>query len=519
MDRPVTYFGQVPRSLDVLTVGQDAMVGLAKLSEAILGTAVAVAGFACTGTTPASLNIVVGPGQVYEVENLEATTVSGLQVDTHQILKQGVNLDPTTLTLVPPATVGFAVNVLIEAQYADADTGQILLTFQNSSAPGQTFQGPGGNGQQSNTVRKGVATLQSKYGTPATAGQQTTPTPDPGFVGIAVVTLAYGQTTITSTNIAPYNGNASYIPTTLTGVPAGVLSGAWAFGTASGTNAYTATLFSTAAYPFALTTGMEILVYFGSPNTTTTPTLNANGSGAKSIVKQGAGAPAAGDLAGFMALIYDGVNWRINGLVASDVQVVVQNGIGFASFTTTGTYTFTVPAGVTKVNVRVWAGGGGSNASGSSTIFTAGAGGAGYSQKLINGLVPGQQITVTVGAGGAAAGAGSTGGNGGTSSFGNYCSASGGPGASATSTSGVAGGLGISGDDNRQGEGGGGSISSTKAGDGGGGGGGGGARAPGGNGGTNPGNFPGGGAAGAPPNTAGAAGAGGYVYITWGGAS
>ncbi len=340
MDRPSVYLGQVPRSLDVLSLGQDAMVGLGKLAEAVLGTATIVTGFPITATSPASLNISVGAGQVYEVENLEATQLSGLASDTHQIVKQGLTLDPTTLTLVPPTTVGFAVNVLIEVQYQDVDTGAIVLTFQNPAVPGTTFQGPGGNGQQSNTVRKGVAQIVPKYGTSATAGQQTTPTPDVGYVGVAVVTLTYGQTTITSTNVSPYNSGASYLPVTLTGVPASVLSGAWVFGTATaagpvvpgGTtaqvtaaNSYAATLFATGAYPFTLTAGMEILAYFGQANTSTSPVLNANGLGNLPILKQGGGSPSAGDISMFIPLILNPSRtaWLINGLAISDVLALI----------------------------------------------------------------------------------------------------------------------------------------------------------------------------------------------------
>lgn len=319
MDRPVTYFGQVPRSLDVLNVGQDAMVALAKLSEALLGTAVAIAGFACTATTPASLNLVVGPGQIYEIENLEATTVSGLQVDTHQILKQGINLDPTALTLVPPTTVGFAVNILIEAQYADADTGQVLLTFQNPSVSGQTFQGPGGNGQQSNTVRKGVATLQPKYGTPATSGQQTTPTPDAGFVGIAVVTLAYGQTAFTSTNIVTYFA-APYFAN-LPSIPPGVQSGKWLYGVDTG--AADAAVVPLNPTPAALTPGMEVLAKIIAPNATTTPRITLAGFGPLPIVRQGGQAPQAGDVGNYTPFIFDGANLRLNGLVPSDIRAIV----------------------------------------------------------------------------------------------------------------------------------------------------------------------------------------------------
>ena len=88
---------------------------------------------------------------------------------------------------------------------------------------------------------------------------------------------------------------------------------------------------------------------------------------------------------------------------------------GLQSFTSSGT--FTVPAGVTMIEVEVWAGGSGSWASISGTTGGGGSGG-GYARKRLTGLTPGATCTVTVGAGGTAgttAGAAPT--NGAASSF------------------------------------------------------------------------------------------------------
>jgi hypothetical protein len=81
---------------------------------------------------------------------------------------------------------------------------------------------------------------------------------------------------------------------------------------------------------------------------------------------------------------------------------------------------------VTQVEVEVWGGGSGTYAS--NTNFASGGGsGGGYARKRVTGLVAGQTIPVTVGAGGAG---GNTSGGvptaGGTSSFGTYVSATGG---------------------------------------------------------------------------------------------
>ncbi len=195
-------------------------------------------------------------------------------------------------------------------------------------------------------------------------------------------------------------------------------------------------------------------------------------------------------------------------------------GSGVQTFQASGT--FTVPTGVSQVEVEVWGAGSGSFASLAGVASGGGAGG-GYARKLVASLIPGQSIPVTVGAGGAGGSTtGASAGSGGASSFGQYVSASGGavnslasssqPGTGATPP-----GMGIGGDVNLTG-----SAGQAGAGSQGGMGGGspmGGSQ----NSGTagNGGIFPGGGASGAGTgpsgNTAysGAGGAGGLVVVRW----
>ena len=101
-------------------------------------------------------------------------------------------------------------------------------------------------------------------------------------------------------------------------------------------------------------------------------------------------------------------------------------GSGCQTFTTPGTFTFTVPAGVQQVEVEVWGGGSGTFASLPGRPSGGGSGG-GYARERITQLTPGQSIPVVVGAGGAGGVVSAQGATaGGTSSFGSYVNASGG---------------------------------------------------------------------------------------------
>ena len=131
-----------------------------------------------------------------------------------------------------------------------------------------------------------------------------------------------------------------------------------------------------------------------------------------------------------------------------------------------GSLTFTVPTGITKVKVTVVGGGGGSGAAGFGSAGS-GAGGGGSAIKIISGLTPGGTIAVTIGGAG---GAGTTSSvaptSGGTSSFAAYCSATGGSAGTNFGGSGGTGGIGSSGDLNIRGSGGGvgGSIAACSSG-------------------------------------------------------
>ena len=179
------------------------------------------------------------------------------------------------------------------------------------------------------------------------------------------------------------------------------------FFAAGGTStAYTGTL---APAPTSLTPDMEVLGAFATANTSTSPTLNLNGLGAKPILKQGGGAPAAGDIAGFIPFVLNsaGSAWVINGLVASDIAAqAAASGIssfstGFKYFGTAGAQTFTATyTGKHKFTGVAGSGGGGYNSQGGVSA-AGGGGGGGCGIDYLN-LTIGQVVPLVVGAAGTA---------------------------------------------------------------------------------------------------------------------
>ena len=196
---------------------QHSMTALAKVCAALFGTSSYVNGLSCGPTSPATMTVQVGAGEIYQMEPLEATTCGTLPANTtNTILKQGIQLGTyTTATFATPGTSGQSINYLIEAQYQDSDisldpttgTSPVVLQFYNSTNPSTPWSGPNNSGATSNTYRDGVVAYQIKAGAAATTGTQTTPSPDTGWVGLWVVTVPFGASSLTSANISPYNGS------------------------------------------------------------------------------------------------------------------------------------------------------------------------------------------------------------------------------------------------------------------------------------------------------------------------
>ena len=290
MDRQTIFPGQIPLETDLLNTNRNAMTAIAKLAAAMFGTGAVTNGLAVTQTTVASMQVSVAPGEIYALANLDGTAYSSLPADTtHQIMKQGISLDAQLLTLAAPGTAGFSVNYLIEATFSETDTTPVVLPYYNASNPSVAYSGPANAGTTNNTKRQGLVTLVAKAGTAATTGTQTTPAPDSGYVGLAVVTVAYGASSITNSNISAYYAAPS-LPV------GGIVGGAQQSAVAAGTSDALTANYTPA--PTALVNGLTLIVRAAAANATTTPTFSPNGLTARTIVKGNGLALAAGDIAG-----------------------------------------------------------------------------------------------------------------------------------------------------------------------------------------------------------------------------
>ena len=215
MDRPIVYPGSIPLDTHLLATNQDAMAAIGGLLAATLGNSMVVDGLAITATASPSMVVNVGPGTIIALTTLEGLGGYGsLPIDTTTpLVKMGQNLVTTPFTLTAPGVAGQSINYLIEATFLEVDAGSTVLPYYNAGNPAVPYSGPSNSGTAQMTLRTQRVSLQLKAGTAAVTGTQTTPAVDSGWVGLYVVTVAFGQTTVTNANlVAAQIAAAPFIP-------------------------------------------------------------------------------------------------------------------------------------------------------------------------------------------------------------------------------------------------------------------------------------------------------------------
>lgn len=357
MDRQTVYPGSIPLETDLLNTNLNTMISIGRLAGAVVGTATQVTGLPCTPTSPASMQVSVGSGDIYSLQNIDNTPYSSLPANTAvQIVKQGILLYPITLSCPAPATVGQSINYLVQATYQDQDNNPVVLPYYNPSNPSVAWSGAANSGIAQPTVRQGVCVVTVVAGTAATTGSQTTPSVSSGNVPLYVVTVPYGATTITSGMIATAPGapflaapgtvaattgiagvaklasraeaeagtNATDIVTP-DGLGQTLIANNWGFCTAGGTaNALTGSIIPN---PAALAAGVSVSVLATATNTGAA-TFNLNGLGAAAI-QVGGSALTAGQIASgsIVKLTYDGTHWQMTNAATVATATTTTQGI------------------------------------------------------------------------------------------------------------------------------------------------------------------------------------------------
>lgn len=310
MDRQIVYAGAIPLDTDQLQQNKNAMIGLGYALQALLGTGAVVDGLACTPTGPAGMTVNVANGSIMSLQNVDGTAYGSIIADTtHQIIKQGLVTSTTNLSCPAPGTTGQSINYLIQVAYQDVDGGATVLPYYNASNPATAYNGPNNTGVSQNTVRQGVCLVQVKAGVAATTGTQTTPAPDAGFTGLHTVTVANGQTTITSGSIAQLS-TAPFISPKLPGVIPAVQAGAANYAVDTSVTPNTITVALSPA-PSALTTGMSIRVKLAN-TVTSAAVLNLNSLGNVAVYDTNGNPIASGLKANnIYGFVYDGAHWEL----------------------------------------------------------------------------------------------------------------------------------------------------------------------------------------------------------------
>lgn len=211
MNRVLIYSTEQLRLYDLLEMAKHPLVseGYVVADLLGLGSSNMVAGFAPTYNS--NLTITFGTGRLYTLQVVDATiyggTPGGLAADSNIIAQSAENAIQTLTFSTASLSSGQALYALVEVSYAQNDVIEAsdptsgLLTYLNPSNPTVPWIGPNNTGVTQPTTRAAQAVLTIKYGSPATSGAQVPPSVDVGNVPLYLVTLSFGQTSITSANV------------------------------------------------------------------------------------------------------------------------------------------------------------------------------------------------------------------------------------------------------------------------------------------------------------------------------
>lgn len=203
MNRTIIYSQEQGRTFDYLMQYRDVIKGYSHLARMILGINTNLLfGFSAAQTPVASMNVVIGEGQVWQWKETDASPFGALEGDSQYIWQGGWSGEQTKLLSTSQLSSGQSQWVLLQCKFDQVDEIRAgdptngILPYHNSQNPLQPLQGPGGNGQAQPTARMHKAKIEALYGTPATTGSEVAPAASAGFIPMYLIKLTFGQTYI-----------------------------------------------------------------------------------------------------------------------------------------------------------------------------------------------------------------------------------------------------------------------------------------------------------------------------------
>lgn len=203
MDRQIVYPGSIPLDTDLLSIQRNVQAAIGALARAVLGDAPLVDGMACVpAATPYSVSI--GAGSYTALLPSDWSPFGSLPADPTPVVRTGLLLGDTMLTLGGPPDAGSVLCWLVQAAIAEVDTGPVALPYWNAANPNVAFSGPANNGLAQNTQRVVRVLLTIKSTAPQPAPIGIPPQPDPGSVGLFAVTTFFGKPGIEAADIVTF---------------------------------------------------------------------------------------------------------------------------------------------------------------------------------------------------------------------------------------------------------------------------------------------------------------------------
>jgi hypothetical protein len=203
MDRQIVYAGSIPLDTDLLSIQRNVQVALGVLAQLVLGSDPVVDRIECIpGIDPYSLTVL--PGSITMLSNNDSTPFGALAADPTQVMRTAILSANTEVILSAPPDAGHVVTWLIQARINEQDVGSVVLPYWNAANPNVPYSGPGNSGQAQATSRQLGIVVAGKSSGPQTPEAAAPPAPDPGWVGLFVVSTFFGKPGIEATDIAPY---------------------------------------------------------------------------------------------------------------------------------------------------------------------------------------------------------------------------------------------------------------------------------------------------------------------------